>query len=210
MTILPAILAHDEADFIAKLEKVRALGLPLHVDVMDGKFVPETTWAPPDRVRDLLAGIPFEAHLMVAEPEHDVPVWLATGAERVIFHAEASPRERLICKGTGEDCARLVLALNPDTPLSEIVPLLDLYQHVMCMGVIPGASGRDFHPEVLQKLEELHRLRPGVTLAIDGGMTPATCAAAKAAGATRIIAGSALTGTTDPAAALTEFRKALE
>lgn len=210
MQILPAILARNEAEFITKLERVRSLGLSLHIDVMDGVFVPQTTWAPPDRVRDLLVGIPFEAHLMVHDPEHAVPVWLATGAERVIFHAEASPREQLICKATGEDCAKLCLAINPETPISEIVPFLDLYQHIMIMGVTPGASGQPFNPEVLAKMEEIARLRPAITLSIDGGMSPTTCKSAQQSGATRLIAGSSLTDSPDPTSALSAFRIALE
>jgi len=208
-SIRPAILAKDEAEFIAKVARVAALGLPLHIDVMDGAFVPETTWAPPERMRELLGETPFEAHLMVSTPEHAVPEWIAAGADRVIYHLESTPRADLICRSVGEDVNKLVLAINIETSVADLVPHLHQHEHVMFMGVTPGASGRPFAPEILEKAAELDRLRPGISVTIDGGMSPATAKAAVAAGADHIVAGSALTNAPDPAAAYAEFLKAI-
>lgn len=206
---LPAILAKDEQEFIAKVEKVRSLGQPLHIDVMDGKFVPQETWAPPDRVRDILGDTPFEVHLMVADPEHSAIVWLATGAVRVIVHAESTTRESMICRSAEHDCSRLSLAVNPETPINSLGDLINEYPSVMVMGVTPGASGQPFQTVAIEKIRELKRLKPDLEIAVDGGMSPETVRSVVEAGASRIISGSALTGSPDPESALAAFRQAL-
>lgn len=206
--ILPAILAHDEGEFLKKVDRVRALGAPLHVDVMDGVFVKNTTWAPPDRLRHLLDGIPFEVHLMVANPEHAVPIWLASGAMRVIFHVEATTKESLICRATAEDCEKLAVAINPDTPVSRITPLLETFRQVMVMGVTPGWSGQAFQEIALEKIRMLRSLRPSLSIEVDGGVKPGNVAAVVAAGADLIVAGSALTDHPDPAEAYVLFKDA--
>lgn len=207
--IRPAILAKDESEFRAKVEKVRALGLALHIDVMDGKFVPQTTWAPPERMREIIGDLPFEAHLMVADPDAAVPFWFLNGAERVIFHAEAETDHVRICHDAGDRCLDLSLAINPPTDLAEHTATLDDLQHVMVMGVTPGMSGQPFQPVAFDKIRALKKAKPTVRIAIDGGVKPSNAAALAAAGVDVIIAGSALTDQDDPAAALEEFRKAV-
>ena len=81
MEIYPAILAYDEAEFRRKVEHVRRLGRTVHVDVMDGRFVAATTWAKVDSVMNIMEELPFHAHMMVADPEHSVPIWAVSGAE---------------------------------------------------------------------------------------------------------------------------------
>lgn len=207
--ILPAILAHDEEEFMKKVERVRALGAMLHIDVMDGIFVKNTTWSPPDRMRLLLEGIPFEAHLMVSNPEHAAPVWLASGASRVIFHVEATTKESLICRATAEECANLAIAMNPDTPISRITHLLDTFKQVMIMGVTPGWSGQPFQEIALEKIAMLKSLRPSIKIEVDGGVKPENAARLAAAGADVLIAGSALTEHPDPAEAIVGLRRAV-
>ena len=207
--ILPAILAHDEAEFMKKLERVRSLGAMLHIDVMDGIFVKNTTWSPPDKLRPLLEGIPFEAHLMVSNPEHAAPIWLASGAARVIFHAEATTKESLICRATAEECANLAVAINPDTPVSRITHLLDNFKQFMVMGVTPGWSGQPFQEIALEKIAMLKQLRPSVKIEVDGGVKPENAARIASAGADILIAGSALTDHPDPAEAIVGFRRAV-
>lgn len=207
--ILPAILAHDEAEFMRKVERVRSLGAMLHIDVMDGVFVRNTTWSPPDRMRQLLDGMPFEAHLMVSNPEHAAPIWLACGASRVIFHAEATTKESLICRATVEECANLAVAINPDTPVSRITHLLDSFRQIMVMGVTPGWSGQQFQEIALEKIAMLKALRPSITILVDGGVKPENAARIAAAGADVLVAGSALTDHPDPAEAIVGLRHAV-
>ncbi|MEY4744879.1 MAG: hypothetical protein RL272_824 [Candidatus Parcubacteria bacterium] len=207
--ILPAILAHDEAEFVKKVDHVRPLGAMLHIDIMDGIFVKDKTWGPPDRMRLLLEGVPFEVHLMVSNPEHAVPIWLASGADRVVFHAEATTKEALICRATAEECAKLSFAINPDTPVSRIIPMLDVFKEVTIMGVAPGRSGQRFQEIALEKLQALKYLRPSLSVTVDGGVKPGNAAAIAGAGANRLVAGSALTEHPDPAEALAAFREIL-
>lgn len=207
--IMPAILAKDEQEFLRKVDRVRALGLPLHVDVMDGIFVDNSTFAPADRMRELLDGLEFEAHLMVSNPEHAAPIWLACGASRVIFHVEATTKESLICRATAEECVNLSLALNPDTPVSRLTPFLDTFKRAMVMGVPPGRSGQPFDDIAVEKVRMLKSLRPSLTVAVDGGVKPENAKLLADAGADVLIAGSALTDADDPADALLRFKDAL-
>jgi ribulose-phosphate 3-epimerase len=209
--IIPAILAKDERAFIEKIERVRALGLMLHIDVMDGEFVPEKTWAPPERMREILGDTPFEAHLMVAAPEHLVPVWLAAGATRVIFHAEATTRESLICRINTDECKKLAIAINPDTPVSRITDdLLATFRQVMVMDVTPGRSGQKFQKIALEKIKALRELKPDLLIAVDGGVKSDNAAALIEAGADVLVIGSALTDAPDPSLALLKFRTAID
>lgn len=208
--IIPALLARDEEEFKRKLEKLRPLGLALHIDVMDGELVKEHTWAPPERMRELLEGIPFDAHLMVANPEHAVPVWLAAGARQVIFHAEATTRDSLICRATSEQCQNLAIALNPDTPVSRVTDELQNYGRMMVMGVEPGRSGQAFQEIALEKIRMMKSLKPSLHVTVDGGVRPENVRALADAGADAVVAGSAITDQDDPQRALAEFRKALD
>jgi ribulose-phosphate 3-epimerase len=207
--IHPAILAKDEEEFLRKVDRVRAFGAPLHIDVMDGLFVPEKTWAPADRMHELLEGIPFEAHLMVANPEHLVPIWLACGASKVIFHAEATTRDSLICRATAEQCVDVGIALNPETPVSRVTSELKTYNRFMLMGVTPGRSGQPFQDIAIEKMKMLRNLRPSIIITVDGGVKPENARLLAEAGADILVVGSALTEAADPVEAYARFKEAL-
>lgn len=207
--IHPAILAKDEAEFVRKVDRVRAFGIPLHIDVMDGVFVQQKTWAPAERMRELLDGIPFEAHLMVANPEHLVPIWLACGASRVHFHAEATSRDSLICRATAEQCADVGIALNPETPVSRVTAELKAYNRLMVMGVKPGMSGQPFQDIALEKMRMLRNLKPSIVITVDGGVKPENARALAEAGADVLVVGSALTDAEYPVVAYEQFKNAL-
>lgn len=208
MQILPAILARTEQEFIEKVEKVRSLGLMLHIDVMDGKFVPESTWAEPGRIVELLKELKFEAHLMVEHPEQAVPAWFKAGADRVIFHAEATTQDSHLIKTAGTRAADLGMALNPDTPISRIMPGAPL-PFIMIMGVYPGRDGQSLQEIALEKIKETKMAYPQSKIIVDGGVTIDNAAQIQTAGADILIIGSHLTGTNDCAAALRSFQEAL-
>lgn len=208
--IIPAILAKDEQEFVAKLARVSGFAPMIHVDIMDGAFVPNVTWAPPDQVRRLIDKLPFEAHLMVSDPEHAVPVWLASGATRTIFHSESTGREQLICRATAELCPSLSMAINPDTPISRIIGDLENFRHVTIMGVPPGRGGQKFDPISLEKITALKQLRPGIVVSVDGGVKAENAAALVAAGADELVVGSAIMDAPDPESAYKEILAAAE
>lgn len=207
--ILPAILANSEEEFIKLVDHVRSLGLMLHIDIMDGAFVPATTWAPPERMRELLEGIRYEAHLMVTNPEHLVPVWIAAGADRVIFHAESTERVKLICHAVVPHCDRLCVAINPDTPVSHIMPHLDILSQVLVMGVVPGKAGQSLQDIALHKVRALKEVRPSLRVGVDGGVKLSNAPALIEAGCDFLVVGSALTGHPNPYEAAEEFRTAI-
>lgn len=206
--IMPAILARTEEEFMAKLDKVRRLGAALHIDVMDGQFVKNRTWAPPERMRRILGGLPFESHLMVSNPEHAVPLWLACGARVVIFHAEATTRDSMICRATADKCADLSIALDPDTPVSRITEEIRNFGRIMIMGVAPGWSGQPFQDIAIEKIKMLKRLKPSLVITVDGGVKPENVQTLIEAGADVLVAGSALTESEDPAGAFYRLKKA--
>jgi len=208
MEIYPAILAADEAEFRRKVEHVRPLGRTVHVDVMDGRFVEAKTWANVESIMNIMEELPFHAHMMVADPEHSVPVWSVSGADRVYFHIESTHREDLIIRSVG-DCSELGITLNPDTSVTNIIPWLDRFQSVMVMGVQPGRSGQVFHTVALDKIREIRKLRPNMHIVVDGGVKPENIVAIARAGADAVAIGSAITDQPDPIAAIEAFEREL-
>ncbi len=206
--IIPAILAATEEEFRQKVERVRPFATFVHIDVMDGIFVNNTTWAAPEKMKEILGDLDFEAHLMVAEPEHPAMVWLAAGASRVFFHAEATTRDELIVRSAEGKADRVGIAINPDTPLSRLSHNIDFFRAVMVMGVAPGRSGQPFQPITLEKIAMLKQLRPSLEIYVDGGVKPTNVTELFAAGADNLVVGSALTEAPDPARAWKQFREA--
>lgn len=209
MEILPSILAFSKIEFASKVERIRLLGLRAHVDVMDGIFVASKTWADPSEVQNMMDDMRFNVHLMVSEPEHAVPIWTVSGADTVYFHFEATYRHKLIMRAVKQD-EKMGIVLNPATPVSKIGHLLDIVSSVLVMSVVPGRSGQKFDESTLAKIREIKRLRPKMHVCVDGGIKPHNIAKVAAAGADAVIAGSALTDSENPAAALAEFERHLE
>ncbi|MEK9152504.1 MAG: ribulose-phosphate 3-epimerase [Patescibacteria group bacterium] len=209
MDIRPGILVHSEDEFRQKVAHVRDLGLPLHIDVMDGEFVHDTTWANPGIIHELAPGLAFEAHLMVANPEHAVPLWIAAGSSRVIYHKESTNRDHLILASSPSDTKKLGIAINPETPVSTITPFLDDIGMILVMSVNPGLSGQAFQDIAIDKIRELKKIKPGLVVGVDGGVKPENVRALREAGADMVVATSALTELPDPQSAVQAFKQAL-
>ena len=168
-------------------------------DVMDGHFVPNLTVGPDviAAVRPVV-GLPFEAHLMVTDPDALLPRWVEAGCEMVIVHAEAPRHLHRTLGAVREAGARVGVALNPATPASAVAHVLDLVDEVLVMTVNPGFGGQAYLSTMEPKIAEVRRLleaagRDGVVdVEVDGGIAPATVAGAAAAGANVLVAGSAL------------------
>ncbi len=210
--IVPAVLAESELEFKEKLDRVRPLGTMVQIDICDGSFVDNTTWAPPERMEELLAGLPFEAHLMVANPEHAVGVWLAAGAARVFFHIEATEREDLILDAAEADGngGKVGVAINPDTPISRLTHIIDKLRFVLVMGVTPGHGGQKLQEIAADKVAALKRLRPSLIVSVDGGVNADSAAMLVRAGADILVVGSALTGDLDPQLAYARIKDAIQ
>jgi ribulose-phosphate 3-epimerase len=209
--VLPALLLCDFGHLAREVERLESAGArALHLDVMDGRFVPQLTYGPVvvEAVRRA-ARVPIEVHLMVEEPERVVEDYVRLGADVVTLHVEALTEPRATLQRIAALGARAHLAISPGTPVERALPLLDFCDGVLVMSVEPGHGGQPFLPAALEKLAELAAVRrqrgESFRIGVDGGISTATIAAAAAAGAELIVAGSAVIRSTDYARAITEL-----
>lgn len=201
--IAPSILAADFARLGEQVREVVAAGATvIHIDVMDGHFVPPLSMGPQvvSAIAALDTGAHLDVHLMVDRPERQVDDFASAGADTITIHAEATPHVHFTLERIREKGCRAGLAFCPGTPLAqleEVEPDLAL-----CMSVNPGWGGQRFIETSLDKLTLMRSLVPdSTTVEVDGGIDLATAAGAAQAGAGWLVAGSAVFGAEDPAAA---------
>jgi len=196
--IVPSVLPADFSRLGEECAALEAAGVDrIQWDVMDGVFVPNLTFGP-DVVKACRrwASVPFEAHLMVSDPDLLLSEWVDAGCETLIVHAESVVHLHRTLSRVRELGASPGVALNPSTPVSAIEHVLDLVDMVLVMTVNPGFGGQDYIATMEPKIAELRRLilRQGVDvdIEVDGGIGPSTIDGAAKAGANVLVAGSAL------------------
>jgi len=185
----------------------------IHVDVMDGHFVPPITIGPliVESLRDLVhdRGGVLDVHLMVERPEHRVEEFAAAGADSLIVHWEATPHVHYALKAARDAGLHAALAINPATPPEAVAGLVEAFDHLLCMTVNPGWGGQPYIETSTAKLVRLRELLgPDVPIEVDGGIDVDTAGPAAAAGATLFVAGSSVFGSSDPAEAYRELAAA--
>ena len=214
MRIAPSILSADFAALVEAIGRVEAGGADqLHVDVMDGHFVPNLTIGPPviESIRKRTR-LPLDVHLMIEEPERWTDTYVKAGADFVTVHAEACTHLQRALSQIREAGARAGVALNPSTPPEVLQYVLDDLDLVLVMSVNPGFGGQSFIPTAYEKIRRTRALLAGrdVLVSVDGGVKASNAPLLAQAGATVLVAGSSIFGAPDPGAAVATLRSASE
>jgi len=213
--IAPSILAADFGRLAEEVRRVSEAGADLiHVDVMDGHFVPNLTIGPAVvRAIDRATSLPLDVHLMITDPLEYAARFVAAGADSLTIHQETCPDLPAAIDAIRAAGAQAAVAINPDTPfetVAEVVPLVDM---LLVMSVFPGFGGQAFIPGVLDKVraaaEVRARLGASFVIEVDGGIDAPNAARAAAAGADVFVAGTAIFGEPDYARVIAAMRRAI-
>lgn len=211
--VAPSILSADFSRLGAHVgEVVEAGARVIHVDVMDGHFVPPITIGPiiaasiADQVHD--AGGALDVHLMIERPEAQIEEFARAGADCITIHAEATAHAARTLAAIREAGCLAGLALNPGTSVDAVAELGEQVDVLLCMTVNPGWGGQAFIASSPGKVERLRALAPSPAIEVDGGIDADTAGSVAAAGATLFVAGSAIFGAADPAAAYQRIAEA--
>ena len=210
--LAPSILSADFGRLAEQVAEAEEAGADwVHVDVMDGHFVPQITIGPlvTEAVRRATS-LPVDVHLMIEQPERQIAAFAAAGADVITIHQEATPHVHYALKAIRDAGCLAGLAICPATSAGLVVEVAHDIDVLLCMTVNPGWGGQAFIEHSIQKLERLKRmLPPEVAIEVDGGIDVNTAPRCAAAGASLFVAGSAVFGAPDPAAAYEEIERSV-
>ncbi len=209
MLIAPSILSADFANLGQQVEMITKAGADwIHLDVMDGLFVPNLTFGAPviKAVRGY-SDLPFDVHLMIENPARYIEDFCRAGADIISFHAEAEPDIVGTIDKIEKFGAKAALAIRPGTPVEAVFPYLDRLYMVLVMTVEPGFGGQRYMENMLPKVRHLKEKAPNLMVQIDGGVAPDTITSAARAGVDICVAGSSIFGAADKRQRIAELKK---
>jgi ribulose-phosphate 3-epimerase len=213
--IAPSILSADFSRLGEEVSRVEAAGADqIHLDVMDGHFVPNLSMGPAVvKALRKVTRLPLDVHLMITDPQRFFEPFANAGADHVTFHLEASGDPRDAIRWLRERKLGVGVALSPDTPADRVVDLIPLVDMILVMTVYPGFGGQEFIARTLEKIPPLRaaasRAGRRLDIEVDGGVGAATILEAAGAGANVFVAGNSIFGRPDPAASLRQLREIL-
>ena len=210
--IAPSILSADFSKLENEIKKVEQAGADLlHIDIMDGHFVPNLTFGPPvvSSIRKV-SKLPFDVHLMINNPDAFLAEFVRAGADMITIHAETAPHLHRLLQTIKDYGIRSGIALNPATSISVVEEVLDMTDMVLIMSVNPGFGGQKFIPSSISKIARLKKMiedrNLNIDIEVDGGITQQNAQPVIQAGANILVAGSAVYGAADMADAIKNIR----
>lgn len=206
--VVPAILVHSFEGYKRRLSLVEGLVKTVQLDGMDGKFVPNQTFADAEMIKSAETPLAIEAHLMVEDPQNWIERYKEGPIKRLIFHIESTEAPEALIQGIKDGGFEVGVTLNPETSISRVwdhLPKVDLFQ---VMGVNPGFSGQEFQEVALSKISEARKEFPDLNISVDGGVNPQTAPRIIEAGANILCSGSFIFESGDVGKAIEELKLA--